>query len=89
MATPLTQTTRLGDFTLRNRVVMAPMTRSRAEGNQPNTLMRDYYAQRAGAGLIISEGTAPSPDALGYARIPGLFTAAQARGWGEIATNWL
>jgi N-ethylmaleimide reductase len=85
MATPLTQTTRLADFTLRNRIVMAPMTRSRAEGNQPNTLMRDYYAQRAGAGLIISEGTAPTPDALGYARIPGLFTDAQARGWGEIA----
>lgn len=85
MATSLTQSTRLADFTLQNRIVMAPMTRSRAEGNQPNTLMRDYYAQRAGAGLIISEGTAPSPDALGYARIPGLFTAAQARGWGEIA----
>lgn len=85
MASPLTQTTRLGNLTLQNRIVMAPMTRSRAEGNLPNALMRDYYAQRAGAGLIVSEGTAPSADALGYARIPGLFTEAQGRAWGEIA----
>lgn len=74
-----------GDLALRNRFVMAPMTRSRAGGNQPNALMREYYAQRAGAGLIVSEGTSPSPDGLGYARIPGLFTEAQAQGWGEIA----
>jgi N-ethylmaleimide reductase len=85
MATPLTQPTRLGNLTLQNRIVMAPMTRSRAEDNLPTALVRDYYAQRASAGLIISEGTAPSPDALGYARIPGLFTKAQARAWGGIA----
>ena len=69
-------------LTLANRIVMAPMTRSRAvEANTPNALMAEYYAQRAGAGLIITEGTAPSPNALGYARIPGLFNAEQVRGW--------
>ena len=74
-----------GPLSLRNRIAMAPMTRSRAHGNQPNDLMRDYYGQRAGAGLIISEGTSPSPEGLGYARIPGLFTQAQADGWRDIA----
>jgi len=64
-----------------NRVVMAPMTRSRAEGNIPNALMAEYYGQRATAGLIITEGTAPSPNALGYPRIPGLFNQAHAQGW--------
>jgi N-ethylmaleimide reductase len=71
----------LGPLSLANRVVMAPMTRSRALGGVPNALMADYYAQRASAGLIITEGTAPSPDALGYARIPGLFSDAQIAGW--------
>ena len=67
---------------LANRVVMAPMTRSRAvESNTPNALMAEYYAQRAGAGLIVTEGTSPSPNGLGYARIPGLFNSAQAHGW--------
>ena len=75
----------LGDTTLPNRFVMAPMTRSRAADNQPNALMCEYYGQRAGAGLIISEGTSPSPDGLGYARIPGLYTEAQAQAWGGIA----
>ena len=60
---------------------MAPMTRSRALGNVPNELMAEYYRQRATAGLIITEGTAPAADGLGYARIPGLFTAEQAAGW--------
>lgn len=69
-------------LTLRNRVVMAPMTRSRTiNGNVPNALMAEYYAQRAGAGLIVTEGTSPSPNGLGYARIPGLFDADQVRGW--------
>ena len=72
-------------LTLRNRVAMAPMTRSRAIGNLPNALMADYYGQRAGAGLVITEGTAPSPEALGYARIPGLFDEAQRAGWAAIA----
>lgn len=74
----------LGNLSLANRVVMAPMTRSRAIGGIPNALMREYYRQRASAGLIITEGTAPSPDGLGYARIPGLFSEEQVAGWREI-----
>jgi len=71
----------LGTLPLQNRIVMAPMTRSRAIGNVPNELMEKYYRLRAGAGLIISEGVAPSPNGLGYARIPGLFNDAQQQGW--------
>ena len=63
---------------------MAPMTRSRAIGNIPNALMAQYYSQRAGAGLIITEGTAPAPEALGYARMPGIFSDEQVRGWKNI-----
>ena len=70
-----------GTLHLSNHVVMAPMTRSRAPGNVPNALMAEYYAQRASAGLIVTEGTSPSPNGLGYARIPGLFTDGQAAGW--------
>jgi N-ethylmaleimide reductase len=66
---------------LANRTVMSPLTRSRATDNIPNALMAEYYAQRASAGLIIAEGTSPSPNGLGYPRIPGLFNAAQAQGW--------
>jgi N-ethylmaleimide reductase len=70
---------------LANRIVMAPMTRSRAlDANTPNALMTDYYAQRATAGLIVTEGTSPSPNGLGYPRIPGLFDDAQVRGWKVI-----
>ena len=69
-------------LSLSNRLVMAPMTRSRAvDANTPNALMAEYYGQRATAGLIITEGTSPSPNGLGYARIPGLFNAAQVAGW--------
>ncbi|HEX7602580.1 MAG TPA: alkene reductase [Polyangiaceae bacterium] len=71
----------LGALTLSNRLVMAPMTRNRAEGNVPNALMAEYYGQRAGAGLILTEGTSPSPNGLGYARIPGLYSEAQVAGW--------
>jgi N-ethylmaleimide reductase len=78
---------RLGRLELPNRIVMAPMTRSRAVGGVPNTLMRDYYGQRASAGLIVTEGTAPSPNALGYARIPGLFSAAQIEGWRAVTQH--
>ena len=67
---------------LANRSVMAPMTRNRAvDANLPNALMATYYAQRASAGLIITEGTSPSPNGLRYARIPGLFNAQQAQAW--------
>lgn len=74
----------LGKLTLKNRAVMAPMTRSRAIGNLPNDLMAEYYRQRAGAGLIITEGVSPSPNGLGYARIPGLFSAEQVQGWHAV-----
>jgi N-ethylmaleimide reductase len=74
----------LGPITLANRLVMAPMTRSRALGNVPNEMMAEYYRQRASAGLIVTEGTAPEPAALGYARIPGLFTREQTAGWRRI-----
>lgn len=77
----LFENARLGQLDLKNKFVMAPMTRSRAIGNLPNALMAQYYAQRATAGLIITEGTSPSPNGLGYARIPGLFNLEQARGW--------
>lgn len=72
---------RLGSIDLKNHVVMAPMTRCRAIGNIANDLMASYYAQRSGAGLIITEGTSPSVNGLGYARIPGIFNAAQTEGW--------
>lgn len=71
----------LGKLQLKNRIVMAPMTRSRAIGNVPNELMAKYYGMRAGAGLIITEGTSPSPNGLGYARIPGMYSDAQVAGW--------
>ena len=74
----------LGLQTLPNHLVMSPMTRCRATGNIPNALMVEYYAQRATAGLIITEGTSPSPDGLGYPRIPGIFSPAQVKGWKAI-----
>jgi len=63
---------------------MAPMTRSRATDNIPNDLMAEYYGQRNGAGLIITEGTAPLPEALGYPRIPGIFSREQIDGWKKV-----
>jgi N-ethylmaleimide reductase len=74
----------LGPLKLQNRMVMAPMTRSRAIGNVPNDLMAHYYSQRSSAGLIITEGVAPSPNGLGYARIPGAFSDAQTAAWQKI-----
>lgn len=74
----------LGPLTLQNHLVMAPLTRSRATDNIPNGLMAEYYAQRATAGLIITEGTSPSPNGLGYPRIPGIFSPAQVAGWKRI-----
>ena len=75
----------LGDIELKNRVVMAPLTRSRAENNIPNELMAKYYQQRASAGLIITEGTSPSPNGVGYIRIPGAYTDEQIAGWKKVA----
>jgi N-ethylmaleimide reductase len=77
---------KLGNVDLKNRIVMSPMTRSRAIGNIPNDLMAEYYKQRSGAGLIITEGTSPSPDGLGYSRIPGIFSKPQVEGWKLITS---
>ena len=74
----------LGPLTLQNHMVMSPLTRSRATGNVPNDLMVEYYSQRASAGLIITEGTSPSPNGLGYARIPGIFSNEQVAGWKKV-----
>ena len=76
---------RLGDLELSNRLVMSPMTRSRAvEGNVPNPLAPTYYAQRASAGLILTEATQVSPQGVGYIRTPGIHSAEQVRGWRAI-----
>ena len=75
---------KLGKLELQNHMVMAPLTRRRATGNVPNDLMTEYYAQRAGMGLLITEGTSPSPNGLGYARIPGIFSAEQVAGWKKV-----
>lgn len=83
---PLFQPFQLGPTHLKNRIVMAPMTRNRAIGNIPAEHAATYYRQRASAGLIITEGTAPAPDGLGYARIPGLFDAAQIAGWRRVTS---
>lgn len=73
-------------LSLRNHIVMAPMTRSRVlHDSTPSELNTEYYRQRAGAGLIITEGTAPSPNGLGYPRIPGLFNNKQINGWQQGA----
>jgi N-ethylmaleimide reductase len=75
----------LGDYSLRNRMVMAPMTRSRSDAQGvPSPLAVDYYGSRADAGLIISEGTGPSPAGMGYARTPGIYTPAQIAAWRKV-----
>ena len=75
----------LGDLRLRNRIVMAPMTRSRSdEGAMPNDLMVEYYRQRASAGLIVSEGVSPNADGLGYCRTPGLYSPEQVSAWRKV-----
>src|SRR5580692_12991152 len=75
----------LGALQLPNRIIMAPLTRMRAGTNSvPTALNAKYYAQRASAGLIISEGTAVSPDAHGYPSDPGIYTAEQIAGWRAV-----
>ena len=76
----------LGPLTLRNRVVMAPLTRSRADAQTlaPRALNAEYYAQRAGAGLIISEGSQVSQQGQGYAWTPGIYSEAQIAGWRQV-----
>ncbi len=75
----------MGELTLPNRIVMAPLTRSRADGRRvPNGLMIEYYRQRASAGLIISEATVVTPMGVGYADTPGIWSDEQVAGWREV-----
>ena len=84
-ARPLLAPLTLGGLALRNRIVMAPMTRNRAGAHDvPGELAAAYYAARAGAGLIITEGTQPSRHGKGYARTPGLHSAQQLAGWQRV-----
>ncbi|MDR2014690.1 MAG: alkene reductase, partial [Azoarcus sp.] len=77
---------RVGRYTLRNRLVMAPMVRSRAQfDGTPGELAATYYAQRAGVGLIVTEGTQPSDDAQGYMGTAGIYTGAHIAGWKKVA----
>ena len=75
---------RFGDIALANRIVMAPLTRNRAPGQLPNDLMRDYYTQRASAGLIVTEATQVCAQGQGYLDTPGLYTPEQVAGWRSI-----
>ncbi len=76
---------RIGPYTLKNRLVMAPMTRSRAQPDgTPGDLAATYYAQRAGVGLIVTEGTQPSDDGQGYLTTPGIYTDAHVAGWKKV-----
>ena len=81
----LFQPVRLGEMELPNRIIMAPLTRCRAsEGRVPNALMRDYYVQRASAGLILTEATSIMPMGVGYPDTPGIWSEAQTDGWRRI-----
>ncbi len=83
--TTLFDPVKLGDLDLSNRIVMAPMTRSRAgDGDVPTDLNVEYYRQRATAGLIVSEGTQPSESGKGYCRTPGIHSPAQIAGWKKV-----
>ena len=83
---PLLESYTIGDLTLKNRVVMAPMTRSRAENKDtaPTELHTEYYSQRAGAGLIITEGSQVSKRAVGYIFTAGIYNQAQVEGWKNV-----
>ncbi len=84
----LLETVPMGSMQLPNRVIMAPMTRCRAEnpGRIPNDLMAEYYRQRAGAGLIISEGVVVSKKGIGYINTPGLYSDEQVPGWKKVTS---
>src|ERR1700758_2138381 len=79
----------LGDLRLKNRIVMAPLTRTRAQnpGKVPNALMAEYYAQRAGAGLIITEGTFVSEQGQGWYGAPGIYNEEQRAGWQRVTDS--
>jgi 2,4-dienoyl-CoA reductase-like NADH-dependent reductase (Old Yellow Enzyme family) len=81
LSAPLT----IGNLVLRNRIVLAPLTRGRAGLSRlPNDLIREYYEQRSGAGLIISEGVAISPAGYGWYGAPGLYTQEQSDAWKPV-----
>src|SRR6476619_936407 len=86
---PLFTPYRMGTLDLPNRIVMAPLTRMRAgsDDHVPTTQQAEYYAQRASAGLIMTEGVAISPEGFGWADTPGLWTAEQVRGWRRIINS--
>src|SRR6202451_4843816 len=83
---PLLQPLELGDLRLRNRVIMSPLTRTRARNAEhvPTELMLEYYRQRASAGLIFTEGTFVSDGSQGWYGAPGIYTDAQRKGWAKI-----
>ncbi|HEY3644739.1 MAG TPA: alkene reductase, partial [Gammaproteobacteria bacterium] len=83
---PLLTPVQLGDYQLRSRVVMAPMTRDRADNAElaPTALHAEYYGQRAGAGLIVTEGSQVSLQGVGYVNTPGIHSAAQVAGWKKV-----
>lgn len=84
---PLFTPARMGRYVLPNRLVMAPMTRSRAAfDGTPGELAAEYYAQRAGVGLIVTEGTQPSDYGQGYLTTPGIYTPAHVAGWRKITS---
>ncbi len=89
MSNPLLEPVRLGALELPNRIVMAPLTRQRAlqPGNVPGPLNAEYYAQRANAGLIISEATQVCPEGQGYAWTPGIHSQEQLEGWKQVTTK--
>ncbi len=83
----LLESIQLGQYSLKNRIVMAPLTRNRAkEGNVPQPINAEYYRQRATAGLIISEATQISPQGQGYPFTPGIYSAEQVTGWKLVTT---
>jgi len=84
MAVDIFSPIEVGPYTLPNRIFMAPMTRNRAPDNIANELMARYYVQRSGAGLIVSEGSQISPQAVGYPATPGIFNEAQTTGWSLV-----
>lgn len=87
MKSPLLNPVTLGSLQLKNRIVMAPLTRARGTGTDnrtPNDLMKEYYAQRATAGLILTEATAVTPMGVGYAKTPGIWSEEQTEGWKKI-----
>nr|WP_312483266.1 alkene reductase [Achromobacter ruhlandii] len=84
---PLFEPLQVGELTLPNRIIMAPLTRQRAsEGRVPNDLMVEYYVQRASAGLILTEATSVTPQGVGYADTPGLWSQEQVKGWRKVTS---